>query len=114
MAINQFNIPMDIYESPKEIVVIIPIAGVDRESIRLTIEQSKLVVAWMRVSPIVKETLALAHSECYWWEFSHVIDLPMTIYYDKIFSQLTNDNVLVITVPKLFIPEHLSIEVVKW
>lgn len=114
MTNNQFNIPMDIYESPKEIIVVVPIAWVNRDTIRLTIEHSKLIVTWQRISPLMKESLWLVLSECYWWEFTHLIELPMTIYYDQIFSQLTQDNVLIITVPKLYIPEHLTIEINKW
>lgn len=38
------DIPMDMYESSKELVVIIPLAGVDKQSLQMNLDDYRLVI----------------------------------------------------------------------
>ena len=40
----KIDIPMDIYESAKELVVIIPLAGVDKKSLEMNMEDYRLIL----------------------------------------------------------------------
>jgi hypothetical protein len=60
----------------------------------------------------LKETLKPVVAECFWWEFVRKIELPQNVYFDKISSTLTPENVLIISVPKIIIPDKLEIKLV--
>jgi hypothetical protein len=40
-----------------------------------------------------------------------MIDIPPQVYFDKIHSKLTLDNILYIVIPKALVPEHIALEV---
>lgn len=105
------HIPYDIYESPQELVIILPLGGVEKDSLKLAIKDYRLVITWMRIKPKVKDNLIPLREECYRWEITQVIDLPSQVYFDKIHSKLTPDNILHIIVPKALVPEKISLEV---
>ena len=105
------RIPYDIYESPQEIVILLPLGWVKKESISLAIKDYRLVITWERIKPKTKDNLIPLKEECYRWPITQVIDLPPQVYFDKIHSKLTPDNSLQIVVPKALIPEKISLEV---
>lgn len=105
------RIPYDIYESPQEIVILLPLGGVKKESIKLAIKDYRLVITWERIKPKVKDNLIPLKEECYRWPITQIIDLPPQVYFDKIHSKLTPDNSLHIVVPKALIPEKIALEV---
>lgn len=104
-------IPYDMYESAQEIVIIMPIGGVKKESLHLKIEDYKLLIQGERKLISVKETLSPVKEECYWGQISQRIDLPAQIYFDKIHSKLTPENILQIIIPKALVPEKIDIEI---
>ena len=104
-------IPYDIYESPQELVIILPLGGVNKESINLSIKDYRLIIDGERIRPVVKESFLPLKEECYWGTIRQIIDLPPQVYFDKIHSKLTPDNVLQIIVPKALIPEKIALEV---
>lgn len=101
---QNISIPMDIYESPREVVIIIPLGGVQKKSIELYFDDFKLVVSGVRAKPKLKEDLALQQEECYRGQFTQEIQLPPYVYFDRIHSAVSTDNVLTITVPKSLQP----------
>lgn len=105
------RIPYDIYESPQEIVILLPLWGVKKESLKLTIKDYRLVITGERIKPKVKDHLISLKEECYRWNIEQVIDLPPQVYFDKIHSKLTPDNTLQIIVPKALVPDKISLEV---
>jgi HSP20 family molecular chaperone IbpA len=105
------HIPYDIYESPQELVIFLPLWWVKKESIALEIKDYRLVITWERVKPKVKDNLIPLKEDCYWWAIQQIIDLPPQVYFDKIHSKLTPDNTLQIIVPKALIPEKIALEV---
>ncbi len=104
-------IPKDIYVSEDEIVIVVPLWWVKKDSLEIFLENDKLIIKWYRQKPVFKENLVLQLEECYWWDFSLSIDLPSDIYYDKIYSRLTLENILIITVPKIKKPKRIKIEI---
>ncbi len=98
------SIPTDIYESPREIVILIPLWWVDKQSIELFCEDYKLQIKWIRLKPALKEDFVLQQDECYWGEFQQEVQLPPYVYFDRIHSLVTIDNILIVTIPKSLQP----------
>lgn len=105
------RIPYDIYESPQEIVILLPLGWVKKETLTLRIKDYRLVISGERIKPKIKDHLIPLKEECYRWPIDQIIDLPPQVYFDKIHSKLTPDNTLQIIVPKALIPEKISLEV---
>ena len=104
-------VPYDMYESEQEIVIIMPLWWVKKESLNLKIEDYKLLIQWKRELIDLKESLIPIKEECYWWKLEQRIDLPAQIYFDKIHSRLTPENILEIIIPKALIPEKINVEI---
>lgn len=104
-------IPYDIYESPQEIVIFLPLWWVKKDTLKLSIKDYRLVISWERIKPKLKDHLIPIKEECYRWPIYQLIDLPPQVYFDKIHSKLTPDNTLQIIVPKALVPEKISLEV---
>ena len=105
------HIPYDMYESSQELLIIIPLGGVKKESLSLKIEDYKLLIEGERSNPEVKENLVSIREECYWGKLHQIIDLPAQIYFEKIHSKLTPENTLQIIIPKALIPEKILVEI---
>ncbi len=105
------QIPYDLYESPQEFVLIIPLWWVDKESIVLEIQNYQLILKARRTKPKLKKNLTLLENNCYWWEIQTKIDLPPNIYFKDIQSKLSKENILTIIIPKNIEPSKLKIEI---
>ena len=104
-------IPYDMYESQQEIVIIMPLWWVKKESLNLKIEDYKLYIKGERVFIELKDNLSSIKEECYRWKIEQRIDLPPQIYFDKIHSKLTPENILQIIIPKALVPEKITLEI---
>jgi len=105
------HIPYDMYESSQELLIIMPLGGVKKESLSLKIEDYKLLIEGERSNPEVKENLVSIREECYWGKLHQIIDLPAQIYFEKIHSKLTLENTLQIIIPKALVPEKIVVEI---
>jgi HSP20 family molecular chaperone IbpA len=105
------HIPYDIYESPQEICIIIPLGWVDKKSLTINLKEYKLYISGERIVQNFKDDLIPLKQECYWWPIQIYIDLPPQVYFDKIHSKLTPENILEIIVPKVIIPEKIALEI---
>ncbi|MFA7298105.1 MAG: Hsp20/alpha crystallin family protein [Candidatus Absconditabacterales bacterium] len=105
------HIPYDIYESPQEIVILLPLGGVKKETLKLSIKDYRLVIFGERIKPKIKDHLIPLKEECYRGPIDQIIDLPPQVYFDKIHSKLTPDNTLQVIVPKALIPDKITLEV---
>lgn len=105
------HIPYDIYESPQELLILLPLWWVNKKSIQITIEDYCLVIRWKRKSPTVKGSLLPLKQQCYRWTIETQIDLPPQVYFDKIHSKLSPENILEIIVPKALVPSKIAVEV---
>ena len=109
--LNTPSIPYDMYESPQEVVIIIPLGWVKKESVEVKIENYRIIVRWTRLSPKLKDSCIPIQEKCYWWPIELEIDIPPQVYFDKIHSKLTLDNTLEIVVPKALVPDKIQLEV---
>ena len=108
---NKTTIPYDVYESETEIVVILPLWWVHKDSLDVKLEKNTLLISWQRKRPELKDDLVAQKQECYWGPFNAEIHLPLTVYFDKIKPILTAENILIITVPKYKLPEDVKLNV---
>lgn len=108
---KMIDIPVDIYTSPTEFVVVMPLWWVKKTSISLKLENTMLTISWLRESPSLKESLTPTEQTCYRWPFSKSIELPVNSYFNNIHSELSKDNILTIIVPKVFVPEELTVTI---
>jgi len=105
------HIPYDMYESSQELLIIMPLGGVKKESLSLKIEDYKLLIEGERSNPEVKENLVSIREACYWGKLHQIIELPAQIYFEKIHSKLTPENTLQIIIPKALVPEKIVVEI---
>jgi HSP20 family molecular chaperone IbpA len=61
-----FTIPLDIYESPAELVIVMPLAGVHKDSLHLSMQEYRLVIKGERIQPELKDDLVALQEECFW------------------------------------------------
>lgn len=111
MFMQQIEIPVDLYDSPQEFVVLMPLGGVIKESVQVWIEGKELVIQWERAAPVLKPSLVMQQGNCYRGSFSRRVALPVSAAYDRIHSQLSPENILTVIVPKMLMPEKIVVEV---
>jgi len=104
------QLSIDVYQTPKDIIVKSTIAGVKPDDIDISINNDMLTIRGKReMQDSVKEENYL-YRECYWGSFSRSIILPMEIEPDKIEAFLEN-GVLTVVLPKAKSAKEISIKV---
>lgn len=93
------QLSVDIYQSDDKMIIICPIAGVEKSEIRVAIQEDVLTIRGERkqVADIKNKTPLV--SELFWGTFSRSIVLPDHIDRKNI-SAKVNDALLIITIPK--------------
>jgi HSP20 family molecular chaperone IbpA len=94
------QLPVDVYETPNEIVVRTFIAGVRPDEINLSISRDMVVIEGSRAE---RETITddgYFHRELFWGSFSRTILLPQEIDVDNS-SATAKDGLLTLVLPKL-------------
>ena len=110
---ENIKIPYDLFESPKELLIIIPLGWVEKKSVHAHIKDYTLIITGERQFPQTKKDLVPAKEHCYRWPVEMRIPLPPTLYFEKIHSSLSATNILSIVIPKNIIPEQIAIEIEK-
>lgn len=108
---DKIDIPYDIYESPNEVVIVMPLWWVKKESLELKIQDYRLVIHWLREKITLRDDFIPLKEDCYWWEINLLIDLPPQSYFDRIHSKLTSDSILQVVVPKAIVPDQIDLEI---
>lgn len=108
---NKVDIPMDVYESWDEIVIVLPLGGVSKNSIEVYLEKTKLIIKADRKQPKLKSSLNPLQQECFWGEFTREIQLPQNVYFNKIHTKMLDWNILMIVVPKVIIPDKMKLDI---
>ncbi len=108
---EKIDIPVDIYESDQEILIVVPLWWVSKDTISVYLEKTSLILSWSRKMSDLKESLTPVQEECFWWNFCKTINLPQNVYFEKISSSLSKENILTIVVPKVIIPEKLELDI---
>ena len=63
---NTPTIPYDMYESPQEVIIVLPLGGVKKESVEVKIEDYRILIKGERNRPKLKENCLPIQEECYW------------------------------------------------
>lgn len=71
----------------------------------------KLIITGKRVQPKIKDDLLPLQQDCYWGEFQQEVQLPPHIYFDRIQSTISAENILQIIVPKSLKPEKMKVDI---
>lgn len=110
---STIQIPRDIYESPREVVIIMPLGGVQKKSLSIDFVKADymLVISGKRTEPKVKADLEPMQQECFRGDFTVEVQLPPDITVDRIHSTVSADNILQIIVPKALVPEKLKVNI---
>lgn len=99
---EQWQIALDILDTPIEIIIVAPIAWIELEDIDLVLDKNILTIKWNRERPWIyyDDDNTLQNNECYWGKFIRNIILPDNLDFEKIKAQMEN-NLLQITLPKI-------------
>lgn len=87
---RKWNPPMDIYETPEEIIILGEIAGVEKENLEVEISNKAVRIHGTRNcnAPLQKATYRLA--EIFYGCFERVLFLPTLIDTEKVSASYTN------------------------
>lgn len=89
----------DVYENGEQVVVVVDIAGVDKNQLKITLDGRTLYIAGRRQSPFPSASVTIRQMEIDAGEFSRRILLPGFVIFDK--SECTyKDGLLRIVLPK--------------
>ena len=111
---NVWQVAIDILETPYELIILAPIAGIELEDIDLSINKWVLVIKWDRPKPeIYSDDITVRNTECFWWKFVRNVILPENLDFDSIKASLEN-NLLIVTIQKLqFTSQSIKIDRVE-
>ncbi len=104
------QLSIDVYETPKNLVIKSTIAGVKPNDIDISMNNDMLTIRGKRE---MKETIDSAdylYRECYWGGFSRSIILPCEVKAEKIDAHL-EDGVLTVILPKVKTNKDISIKI---
>lgn len=93
------QLSLDVYETPKELIIVAPIAGVKMDDINLSLTEDVLTISGKRhlESTVSEEDYLI--QECFWGEFSRSIVLPDNADGTKIQASF-KDGILRIAIPR--------------
>lgn len=99
------QVALDIIDCPEQIVIIAPIAGIEREKVDISISRNILTISGERQRPEIYNTAnRVLIEECFYGPFSRSVILPENLAFDKIIANM-NNNLLHIEIPKLLFGE---------
>ena len=104
------QLSIDVYQTPKTIVVKSTIAGVKPGDIDISMNNDMLTIRGKREEGESIEDGDYLYRECYWGSFSRSIILPMEIDAEKIEAILEN-GVLTVIMPKSKIVKQISVKI---
>lgn len=94
------QLALDVYQTPTEIVVVAPIAGVKLSDINVGLTEDVLTIKGKRYLEFNIPDEDYLTQECFWGDFSRSIVLPASVDSSKI-SASFKDAVLKISIPRI-------------
>jgi HSP20 family protein len=91
--------PVDVYESVDEYYVYADLAGIDHESLSVTVDDRQVRIRGKRQLPCHQAIASVHQVEIELGQFSRTIHLPGVVDVDAVSSKYT-DGILTITLPK--------------
>lgn len=93
------QLAVDVYQTPTAIVILSPIAGVDRSDLDITVHRDVVTIRGKRRPRTHMPESEYLFQECYWGSFSRSIILPTEVQVEHVTAELKS-GVLTITLPK--------------
>ncbi len=95
------QLTIDVFQTPKEIIIKSTIAGVKPEDIDISIDNDMVTVKGERKNDheVIEEDYY--YQECYWGAFSRSVILPVDVIADKAEAKLKN-GILTLKLPKAY------------
>ena len=93
------QLAIDVYQTPSDIVIKAPIAGVRQEDLEVSITEDQITIKGERHDRQNEAVENYLVQECYWGAFSRTFPLPIAVDPDKAFAKLEN-GILTVTIPK--------------
>ena len=93
------QLAVDVYQTPGELIIKAPIAGVRQEDLDVTITDEQVTIRGERHDADKDAIEGYMVQECYWGAFSRTYILPVAVDSDKAGARLVN-GILTITIPK--------------
>jgi len=93
------QLAVDVYQTPSEIVIKAPIAGVKPEEIEVSIAEDVVTIKGERKSDVSVVRENYYYQECYWGTFSRSIVLPVAADTEHASATFRN-GILTLTIPK--------------
>jgi HSP20 family protein len=94
------QLTIDVFQTPQEIVVESPIAGVKPEDLDVQITSESVTIRGRREKEKTVKEEDYFYQECYWGRFSRSVILPQEVDADEAKANLKN-GVLTIRLPKI-------------
>lgn len=104
------QLSIDVYQTPKTIVVKSTIAGVKPEDIDISINNDMLTIRGKREEKEMIKDDDYLYRECYWGSFSRSIILPVEVKAEEIEAILEN-GVLTVFLPKSRASKQISVKI---
>jgi HSP20 family protein len=105
------QIALDILETPEELFIIAPIAGIELQDIEVSLNKTVLTIKGRREEPEIYagSHVIVRNKECFWGDFVRNVILPENLDFDTVKAQMDN-NLLTISIEKLrFSSQHIKI-----
>src|SRR5690606_39529723 len=93
------QLALDIYQTPADLIIEAPIAGVRPEDLDISIHDDVLTIKGERKRSSEVHSKNLLYQECHWGQFSRSIVLPVDVVSDRI-EAILKDGILTIRMPK--------------
>lgn len=93
------QLAIDVYQTPDNLVIKAPIAGVRQEDLEVSITEEQVTIKGERRDQQNESVEGYLVQECYWGAFSRTFDLPILVDADQAQARLI-DGILTITIPK--------------
>lgn len=93
------QLAIDAYQTPAEVVIKAPIAGVRQEDLDVTITDEEVTIRGERHDAQSDSIENYLVQECYWGSFTRTYVLPVAVDSDKASAKLV-DGILTIVIPK--------------
>lgn len=93
------QLAIDVYQTPGDIVIKAPIAGVRQEDLDVSITNEQVSIRGERHDQQNETVEGYLVQECYWGSFSRTYALPVAVDSDKATAKLVN-GILTIVIPK--------------
>lgn len=93
------QLAIDVYQTPAEIVIKAPIAGVQPDEIDVSMADDVVTIKGERKSSTVVDKENYYYQECYWGTFSRSVVLPVATDTENAVATFKN-GILTVTIPK--------------